>query len=99
MARHLSYRHERSASRQIDGERRKEELGRDIREPVSGTGWSLFPLYPSYFFLYPFFVAGEPMAERVATATDPLNLMRIMPPQGAMVEISAMRFPAHGFFV
>jgi len=39
------------------------------------------------------------MAERVATATDPLNLMRIMPPQGARVEISAMRFPAHGFFV
>ena len=27
--------------------------------------------------------AGEPMAERVAAATDPLNLMRVMPPQGA----------------
>lgn len=26
---------------------------------------------------------GEPMAERVAAATDPLNLMRVMPPQGA----------------
>jgi hypothetical protein len=41
------------------------------------------------------------MAESVAPATDPLNLMRVMPPKGARVRcrtgISAMRETAHGF--
>jgi hypothetical protein len=43
------------------------------------------------------------MAESVAPATDPLNLMRVMPPKGARADaglaISAMRATVHGFFV
>jgi hypothetical protein len=47
------------------------------------------------------------MAERVAAATDPLNLMRVMPPKEGPSRtgpnpdwrFSAMRFSAHGFFV
>jgi hypothetical protein len=38
------------------------------------------------------------MAERVASATDPLNLMRIMPPQGAR-SFEAMRFRAWLFYL
>ena len=43
-------------------------------------GSSLATCHPPLSLVFFQRSAGEPLAERVATATDPLNLMRVMPP-------------------